>query len=563
MSALDFVVIGLAQVLILGVGWWILRKGSSQEDFLRHQAQPWFSVGIGIMATQASAITFLSAPGLAFSQGVGFIQFYLGMPVALWIISRWALPWYYRLRVVTAYEFLEHRFDRRVRRIASLLFLAHRGIAAGLTIYPPALVFHYALGWDLALSVVGIGATVLLYTVTGGARAVAVTQKVQMGIITLGMVYAAYSLASEKPDALTWEQWLYPAEATHRLDWLDFNWDPSTPYTVWSGLLGGTFLMLSYFGTDQSQVQRYLGGSDIRQSRLGLRFNSILKIPLQACILFLGILLYAHYSRQETPLHFNTSLVENVLNKATKEEQAAFKGWETEHAQLEAERRILIKQNDDLNISNNLYLNNLNDEINTNKERAQNWIKAKTGDGGETNLIFLHYVLNSFPSGMLGLLIAVLLAASMSSTSAELSALTSSTAWDWKDLFSKSAQAQETNSSPNRLRWITFFWGLYAIGFALLAYRLGSLIEAVNAVGSLVYGAVLGVFVVGWFLPKIQSNAVFTSVLLVEAAVLILWTTQDWPFLWYNPLGCLGVVVLSGLIQSATWFVSRRKAQPN
>jgi Na+/proline symporter len=256
-------------------------------------------------------------------------------------------------------------------------------------------------------------------------------------------------------------------------------------------------------------------------------------------------------------------LVENVLSKATEAEQSSFKAWETEHAQLEAERRIFIKQKDNLNISNDLKINNLNDEINTNKARAQNWIKEKTGDGGETNLIFLHYVLNSFPSGMLGLLIAVLLAASMSSTSAELSALTSSTAWDWKGLFSKSAQVQETNSSPTRLRWITFFWGLYAIGFALLAYRLGSLIEAVNAVGSLVYGAVLGVFVVGWFLPKIQSNAVFTSVLLVEATVLILWTTQDWPFLWYNPLGCLGVVALSWLLQQAAPFRSGRKAMPH
>ena len=563
MSSLDFTVIALAQVLILGAGWWILRKGSSHEDYLRHQAQPWFSVGIGIMATQASAITFLSAPGLAYTQGVGFIQFYLGMPVALWIISRWALPWYYRLRVVTAYEYLEHRFDRRVRRIASFLFLAHRGIAAGLTIYPPALVFHYALGWDLTLSVVGIGVIVLLYTVTGGARAVAVTQKIQMGIITLGMVYAAFSLASEKPATLTWEQWLYPAEATNRLDWLDFDWDPSTPYTVWSGLLGGTFLMLSYFGTDQSQVQRYLGGSDIRQSRLGLRFNSILKIPLQASILFLGILLYAHYSRQETPVHFNTALVERVLHEATPSEKTRFLSWEQKHKELEAERRFVIKQKDDLKTSNNQYLNKINEEINKNKSRAQSWINEKTGDGGETNLIFLHYVLNSFPSGMLGLLIAVLLAASMSSTSAELSALTSSTAWDWKDLFSKPTHINELNSSPTRLRWITLFWGIYAIGFALLAFRLGSLIEAVNAVGSLVYGAVLGVFVVGWFLPRIQANAVFYSVLVVEAAVVLLWSTQDWPFLWYNPLGCLGVVVLSCLLQSVSLFTSKPNAPAN
>lgn len=559
MNHWDFAVVIAAQVLILVIGWWSIRKQSSAEHYLRNQTQSWFSVGIGIMATQASAITFLSAPGLAYAQGVGFIQFYLGMPIALWIIARWGLPWFYRLKVVTAYEYLEHRFDVRVRRLASLLFLAHRGVAAGLTIYPPALVFHYALGWNLTASVLGIGAVVMAYTVTGGARAVSVTQKVQMGIITVGMAYAGYSLIGEKPDTVSWSQWLYPAQATGRMEWFDFNWDWETPYTVWSGLLGGTFLMLSYFGTDQSQVQRYLGGADLKQSRWGLKFNSWIKIPFQASILFLGVLLFAAYSRQETPLHFNESLVRKVESLASPQELKLHEWRENRHQILTTQRRDFIKQNDKDKEPNLLEFKNLDSLITQNKTEELDWIKEKTGDKGDTNLVFLHYVLNTFPHGLLGLLIAVLLAASMSSTSAELSALTSSTAWDWSASGRIDAKETAPSPKPQHLRWITFFWGAYAIGFALMAHRLGSLIEAVNAIGSLVYGSVLGIFVVGWFFPQVRGKSVFWSALLLQAVILYLWFTVDWPFLWYNPLGCLGVVVVSWVLE----FVLFKRFQKN
>lgn len=563
MNALDFGVLIAAQIAILALGFWSLRRKNSQESYLRNQNQPWYAVGIGIMATQASAITFLSAPGLAYSQGVGFVQFYLGMPIALWIIGKWGLPWYYKLNVITAYEYLEHRYDQRIRRLASLLFLAHRGIAAGLTIYAPALVFHYALGWNLAFSIVAIGLLVMVTTVSGGARAVAVTQQGQMALIFVGMAYAAYSLIQLKPIDSSWETWLLPAKSIGRMEWLDFSWDLRTPYTVWSGILAGTFLMLSYFGTDQSQVQRYLGGTDLRQSRLGLRFNSWLKIPMQAGILFLGVLLYAHYSRVPTPVHFNRALVEDVLTSATPAEQRFYAQKAETHRVISQQRADLLRALDRgaLNpTEQKSALLRIDKELSENRAELQKWIKEKTGDGGDTNLIFLHYVLHAFPHGFLGLLLAVLLAASMSSTSAELSALAASTWWDWRPA---RKEANETvafqDLTPARVKWITFAWGLYAIGFALIAHRLGSLLEAVNAIGSLVYGAVLGIFVAAWFVPRLGGRALFWAVLATEFGVISLWSTQDWPFLWYNPLGCLGVLGFAAILQG---WVFRKSVAP-
>ena len=552
MSALDWLVFLGSQGLILAYGLWSMSRQGQAESYLRSRSQTGWMVGLSIMATQASAITFLSAPGLAYREGLGFIQFYLGLPLAMVVLSVVALPIYYRLNVYTAYEYLETRFDGRVRRLAAFLFLTQRGLAAGLTIYAPALILSTALGWDLLWTNLLTGSVVLAYTLSGGSRAVARTQLLQMSVILLGMVLAGWWMFRSLPsdwsgsDALQLSALAGKTQAlVLRLDWND-------RYSLWTGLVGGGFLMLSYFGTDQSQVQRYLGGQSLSQSRQGLMLNAFFKLPMQLMILGLGVLMYVFYVFETPPLNFKhperVAAHDRVLF-----EQEALRRRET----AEAWRAETYSQRkDSLGMEFKRSAARLDSIQSLVSERNKSM--ASGDDGPDTNFIFIRYVLDFLPVGLVGLLISMVFCASMSSTSAELSALSTTTLVDF--------YARWTGHSPEGPkalamgRLFTLAWGLYAVGFALIADRMGTLIEAVNVLGSLVYGTILGIFLSAFFSKGLRAPSVLLAALLTEALVLLLYFGAEIPYLWLNAVGALAVPLLGWIVQP--WLVGLSSQSP-
>ena len=552
MSTLDWLVFLGSQGLILAYGLWSMSRQGQAESYLRSRSQTGWMVGLSIMATQASAITFLSAPGLAYREGLGFIQFYLGLPLAMVVLSVVALPIYYRLNVYTAYEYLETRFDGRVRRLAAFLFLTQRGLAAGLTIYAPALILSTALGWDLLWTNLLTGSVVLAYTLSGGSRAVARTQLLQMSVILLGMVLAGWWMFRSLPsdwsgsDALQLSALAGKTQAlVLRLDWND-------RYSLWTGLVGGGFLMLSYFGTDQSQVQRYLGGQSLSQSRKGLMLNAFFKLPMQLMILGLGVLMYVFYVFQTPPLNFKhperVAAHDRVLF-----EQEALRRRET----AEAWRAETYPQRkDSLGMEFKRSAARLDSIQSLVSERNKSM--ALGDDGPDTNFIFIRYVLDFLPVGLVGLLISMVFCASMSSTAAELSALSTTTLVDF--------YARWTGHSPEGPkalamgRLFTLAWGLYAVGFALIADRMGTLIEAVNVLGSLVYGTILGIFLSAFFSKGLRGPSVLLAALLTEALVLLLYFGAEIPYLWLNAVGALAVPLLGWIVQP--WLVGLSSQSP-
>jgi len=552
MSTLDWLVFLGSQGLILAYGLWSMSRQGQAESYLRSRSQTGWMVGLSIMATQASAITFLSAPGLAYREGLGFIQFYLGLPLAMVVLSVVALPIYYRLNVYTAYEYLETRFDGRVRRLAAFLFLTQRGLAAGLTIYAPALILSTALGWDLLWTNLLTGSVVLAYTLSGGSRAVARTQLLQMSVILLGMVLAGWWMFRSLPsdwsgsDALQLSALAGKTQAlVLRLDWND-------RYSLWTGLVGGGFLMLSYFGTDQSQVQRYLGGQSLSQSRKGLMLNAFFKLPMQLMILGLGVLMYVFYVFQTPPLNFKhperVAAHDRVLF-----EQEALRRRET----AEAWRAETYPQRkDSLGMEFKRSAARLDSIQSLVSERNKSM--ASGDDGPDTNFIFIRYVLDFLPVGLVGLLISMVFCASMSSTAAELSALSTTTLVDF--------YARWTGHSPEGPkalamgRLFTLAWGLYAVGFALIADRMGTLIEAVNVLGSLVYGTILGIFLSAFFSKGLRAPSVLLAALLTEALVLLLYFGAEIPYLWLNAVGALAVPLLGWIVQP--WLVGLSSQSP-
>jgi len=562
MSALDWWVLALTQLGIVVYGLYMNRRDAGTQDYLRGRNMGWFTVGLSIMATQASAITFLSAPGLAYMEGMRFVQFYFGLPLAMILIAAVAVPLYYRLNVITAYEYLEHRFDVRLRTLAAFLFLTQRGLAAGLTIFAPALILSAVLRVDLSLTCVVIGGIVVGYTLTGGTTAVARTQKTQMGIILAAMLWAAWLVVDGLPPGVGMGQALDLAEAMGRMDAVDWRFDWNEKYTVWSGLLGGTFLMLSYFGTDQSQVQRYLGGQSIRESRMGLLMNGILKIPMQYGILLVGVLVFVFYLFQPAPLLFNSQLrtellqgksagrlieLEGQYGRALEVRKAAAgeylrwrgngAGEQILGAAAEGQRQAAERLN-----------------------RAQSAVDALRGDAlalarkelpssdaGDTNYIFLYYVFERLPAGIIGLIVSMILAASMSSTSSELNALAATTV---VDLYKRLLRPTAGDAECLRVsRWSTLVWGVYAIGFSMVARQLGTLIEAVNLLGSLVYGVILGVFLCAFLLKRITGGWVLALALVNQAVILVLHWLDALPFLWFNLIGALGILIPAWLIE--------------
>ncbi len=566
MSTLDWIVLFGTLFAIVAYGTWRTRKSRDLNDYLRGgNEMRWLTIGLSVMATQASAITFLSAPGLGYESGLRFVQFYFGLPIALVIISAFIIPIYYRLKVYTAYEYLESRFDLKTRLLAALLFLVQRGLAAGLTIFAPAIILSTILGWNLQFTNLFVGFLVIVYTVTGGSKAVSITQKLQMGIILLGMALAFILLAIRIQDYVDLGTAFKLAGSAGRMEILDFDFDLKERYTVWSGLTGGLFLALSYFGTDQSQVQRYLSGKDIRESRLGLMFNALLKIPMQLFILLTGVLVFVFYLYVKPPVFFNEVALERLEQTEYADELRDIeRRYDQNYFELQASRseyEIALEQDNFRNetVSREVFLKRLNEDKELRGEVKDLLLKAdpkfKVKD---TNYVFLNFVMDYLPVGVIGLIIALIFSAAMSSTSSELNALATTTSVDFYNrLFHKEATEKQHLWISKAL---TVFWGLLAIGFALVANLFDNLIEMVNVLGSLFYGTILGIFLVAFFIKRIKGGGVFYAALIAEAAVLIIHFAQvyNWPFLgnlqveylWYNVIGCGLVVLFSFLFQA-------------
>lgn len=554
MSLIDWIVLSgfLAFVVIYGV-WKTRGKKNIQEYLLANRTTPWYTVTLSIMATQASAITFLSTPGQAYADGMRFVQFYLGLPIAMIILSITAVPIFHRLKVYTAYEFLEQRFDLKNRTLGSILFLIQRGLAAGFTIFAPALIFSVLLGWDIDLTIIFLGLLVVFYTASGGTDAVNKTHMLQMIIITVGMFSAFFMILNSLPQDISFLDATKIAGKMGKLNAITFDFDWKDRYNFWSGLIGGTFLALSYFGTDQSQVQRYLSGKSIAQSRIGLLANGVVKIPMQFSILFLGAMVFVFYQFVTPPLFFN-SIESNNVKKSTYSQE--YKNLEDDFSKIHFEKqeqlRSMIKAdksgNQDLINQASAKVQELSGKEKEIKKSAVALIKkAEPGaDTNDTNYIFLNFVIHVLPVGLIGLVLASIFSASMSSTSAELNALASTTVIDiYKRLIKKDATE---NHYLRVSKLATIFWGIYAIGFAMFANRLGTLIEAVNILGSLFYGTILGIFLIAFYLKKIGGSATFYSALIAELIVIACFLFTEIPYLWYNVIGCVVLIALAYLL---------------
>lgn len=529
---------------IVFYGAWKTRRTKDVDDYLRTgRSSSWWVIALSIMATQASAITFLSTPGQAYVDGMRFVQFYLGLPIAMIILSITAVPLYSKLNVYTAYEYLEKRFDLKNRVLGSVLFLSQRGLAAGFTIYAPALVLSVILGWELNITIIIIGLMVILYTTVGGTNAVNKTHIFQMVIITIGMFAAFFMIYILLPKDISVIDAAYIAGKMGKLNAIDFSFNLNDRYTFWSGIIGGTFLMLSYFGTDQSQVARYLAAKNITQSRIGLLVNGLVKVPMQFIILFIGAMVFVFFQFVPPPLFFNPVETEKVKSGSYSDE---YKNLEKEFDNLQQLKRYKLREMlDESSRPSNSGLNEITIKEQQIKEKAKTLIKKNNPDAdtNDTNYIFITYIVNYLPIGLIGLLLAAIIAASMSSTSAELNSLASTSMVDiYKRLINKNAS---DNHYLRFSKYATIGWGIYAIIFALLASELGSLIEAVNILGSLVYGTILGIFLVAFYTKKISGNSVFTSAIIAEGVVLYCFLFTSIPFLWYNVIGCLIVLILS------------------
>jgi SSS family solute:Na+ symporter len=555
MSTIDWLVMSAFLGFIVIYGTWKSRSSKNLKEFLlAGRNTPWYMVTLSIMATQASAITFLSTPGQAFVDGMRFVQFYIGLPIAMIILSITAVPIYHKMNAFTAYEYLEKRFDLKNRVLGSILFLIQRGLAAGFTILAPALILSVLLGWDLNSTIIVIGILVIIYTATGGTDAVNKTHLLQMGVVFFGMIAAFVMIFQMLPADISVVDALHIAGKTGKLNAIDFTFDLSNKYTFWSGLIGGTFLALSYFGTDQSQVQRYLSGSSIAESRTGLLMNGIIKIPMQFFILLIGAMVFVFYQFVEPPLYFNPVEEEKVQYSVHANE---YNTLEENHKSLHKEKQQVLRsmlsavengQEEKLR-SDQAKVLNIESQIKEIRNEAKAIITTTnpSSDGNDTNFIFLSFVIGFLPVGLIGLVLAAILSASMSSTSAELNALASTTVIDiYKRMI-------KPNGSEKHYLFVskasTVFWGIYAIGFALFANQLGTLIEAVNILGSLFYGTILGIFLLAFYFKSIQGTSTFLAALIAEVAVIGFYFFTDIPYLWFNFIGCAIVVVLAFIFE--------------
>ncbi|MDB4060370.1 sodium:solute symporter [Vicingaceae bacterium] len=539
LSWIDWTVMLGTLFTIVAYGVWKTRGAKNIEGYLLGGKESnWWTIGLSVMATQASAITFLSTPGQAYMEGMGFVQFYFGLPLAMIVISTVFIPLYYKLKVYTAYEFLESRFDNKTRMLTASLFLLQRGLAAGITIYAPAIILSQILSIELNYTIFFIGGLVIIYTVSGGTRAVNQTHKQQMTVIFLGMFIAAGFLISYLTDTMSFSEGIQVAGIMGKMEVIDWNFNPGSRYNIWSGILGGFFLQLSYFGTDQSQVQRYLSGSSVRESRLGLMFNGLLKIPMQFFILFVGILLFLFYQFVMPPLHFNAENVELV-----KHSEYAIEYQELETKQqivFDAKKDLILQFNEnpaDLKLKSTIQAYHVEEQSLIKDSKALILKADPDASTEDDDYIFITFVTNFLPIGLIGLLLAVIFSAAMSSTSAELNALASTTT---VDIYKRNIKKYgDEKHYLVRSKLFTFMFGVLAIIFAVMADLFDNLIEAVNILGSLFYGTILGVFLVAFFFKKVKGNAVFIAALVSQAIIIVLYTMNkyeviDLAYLWYN-----------------------------
>ncbi|MCG8476220.1 MAG: sodium:solute symporter [Cytophagales bacterium] len=563
MSSLDWTVLFSTLLGIVGYGTWKTYKNKNIQTFIGGKEENWTTVGLSVMATQASAITFLSTPGLGYDSGLGFVQFYFGLPIALVVICAVFLPIYYKLNVLTAYEFLESRFNPQTRTLTAVLFLIQRGLAAGITIYAPSIILSTALGWNINLTNMLVGVLVIVYTVSGGTRAVSITHKWQMAVIFLGMFAAFFVLVGKIREHAGLMGAFDLAGAMSHMEVLSFKIDPTDKYTIWSGLTGGFFLALSYFGTDQSQVQRYLSGKSLKQSRMGLLFNGVLKIPMQFFILIIGVLLFVFYQFEKPPVYFDQNSVEQAKLKGFAPEFAAI---EQSHARVfEKKKEQALQYIDAVRLSKNsearilraglraseAEVETLRDKTKELLGRAEVEVRSK-----ETDYVFISFVMKYLPQGLIGLLLAVILSAAMSSTAGELNALGSTATVDIYKRWIKPEASEAHYLAASK--WITVLWGGLALAFATFAYMVENLIEAVNILGSLFYGTILGIFLVAFFFKRINGRATFWAAAFSELVVVVLFMTTDVGYLWFNAVGCslviAGAVFLSAMGDRFNYF---------
>ena len=565
MHTIDWAVLVFTLLFIVFYGLWKTRKVNTTESYLLGDRElKWWTIGLSIMATQASAITFLSTPGQAFDDGMRFAQFYFGLPIAMVILAVFVLPIFYRLKVYTAYEYLEQRFDVRMRQFTGFLFLLGRGLAAGITIYAPAIILSLVLGWSLNLTIGLMGILVIFYTMSGGTTAVSQTQKQQMIIIMGGLVAAFVILITKLPADISFSDTVGVAGKMGKLNIVDFEFDLENKYNMWSALFGGTFLFLSYFGTDQSQVARYLSGKTLTESRLGLLFNGVFKVPMQFFVLFVGIMVFMFYQFTKPPVHFNPSNLAKIeADPASQEElQDLQTKYDVVFEEKQTEIRTMVSAlNSDNQVAINqsqIALKSLNDQDAKIRKDVDNLLAsygARTGekiDLEDNDYVFMSFVTQHLPVGLVGLLLAVIFSAAMSSIASELNALASCTTIDF---YKRSWNKNQSDAHYLKSAKIfTLIWGAIALSFAATASLFDNLIEFVNIVGSLFYGTILGVFVVAFFFEKVKSKAVFIGAIVGEFVVITTFLLDHYEvislaYLWLNLIGCVVVVVVSTLLQ--------------
>lgn len=571
MQQLDWIILSATLLFIVFYGVYKTKGSKNVQDYiLGNKETNWFTVGISVMATQASAITFLSTPGQAYHDGMGFVQFYFGLPIAMVVICFTFIPIYHRLKVYTAYEYLEQRFDLKTRSLASILFLIQRGLGTGLTIYAPAIILSTLLGWNLTLMIIVIGILVIIYTFSGGTKAVNVTQKQQMFVIMSGMFITFFLILHLLPNDMTFSNALHIAGANDKMNILDFSFDPESRYTFWSGITGGFFLMLSYFGTDQSQVGRYLSGKSVKESQMGLIMNGFLKVPMQFFILLTGVMVFVFFQFNPVPLNFNPNN-KIAINKSK---------YKAEYEVLE---KKLVKLSEEKKEINLIYIDHLNQNYDnpilrkelvgiSNKENElrdeAREIISKADSKAETNdkdYVFIHFILNYLPQGLIGLLLAVILSAAMSSTASGLNALAATTA---VDLYKRNVKGEKSEKHyVNATKYFTLLWGIIAILFACVGTLFENLIQLVNIVGSIFYGTVLGIFLVGFYVKYIKANAMFWSAFISQIIICFIYYfaihihpagQEKLGYLWLNFIGAMQTLIIAILLQ---FFVFRNKTE--
>lgn len=553
MHTIDWAILIVTLSFIVIYGSLKTRGSKNVKDYiLGNNETPWYMVGISVMATQASAITFLSTPGQAYHDGMGFVQFYFGLPLAMIVICITFIPIYHRLKVYTAYEFLEQRFDLKTRLLASVLFLVQRGLSTGITIYAPAIILSSILGWNLTMLNIIIGILVIIYTVSGGTKAVNVTQKQQMFIIMGGMFVAFFLILSHLPEEVTFSNALKIAGINDKMEVVDFSLNLESRYTFWSGITGGFFLALSYFGTDQSQVGRYLSGKNIKESQMGLIFNGLLKVPMQFFILLVGVMVFVFFQFNSAPIHFNPNGVKAVESSA----------YATQYKVLEEQLENIAQDKRDFTLQ---YAHQLNQNFENKvlqqkitalglkekdlRDQAKTLI-SKADSNIETNdkdYVFIHYVLNFLPVGFVGLLLAVIFSAAMSSTASALNALASTTTID---IYRRNLKTQKSDIHlVKATKWFTVFWGVIAIAFACYATLFENLIQFVNILGSVFYGTILGIFLVGFYFKFIKGQALFLGAIISQASIFYIFYLDIIGYLWLNVIGAGLTIIISALLQ--------------